>query len=86
MSRKFTEDDYVPALDPDWHEALRYSTLDGLAGLVLNEQFVVVDATEETAKAIGWPLRDLIGARLEDLPSNDPFEPRRKRLQRVFDN
>ena len=81
----FSESNYVPSLEPEWIEGLKYERLRGLDALVLNEDFVVIDATEATARHLDIPLRDLIGMRLQDVETVLPWEERQPRLQRVFD-
>ena len=81
----FDENDYAESLEPEWMEGLKYAHLNGLDALVINRDFVVIDATQATAEHCDLPLRDLIGTRLQDIETVLPWEDRRARLQRVFD-
>lgn len=76
------------SLEPDWIEALKYSSIEGLIAWVVNRDNVIIDATAVVAEVLGLgSLADVIGSQVDDYPhlmSTESTSARIECLNRVW--
>ena len=76
------------SLEPEWIEALKYSTVKGIVAWVVNRDNVIIDATAAVATVLGvGSLADVIGSHVDDhqhVLTTEPISALMECLQRVW--